>query len=95
MSIEPVRVPGWYDDEADAASLRYWDGRGWTPHTAAKPHGHEDIGDLFALFADSAVPEHTAVLEHTTVLEQTTEPLAPAPHARRTPRRPWRVGGRR
>ncbi|MFF2275704.1 DUF2510 domain-containing protein [Agromyces sp. NPDC058126] len=30
------RSAGWYDDEADAAWLRYWDGRGWTPHTASK-----------------------------------------------------------
>lgn len=28
------RPAGWYDDEADATWLRYWDGRGWTPHTA-------------------------------------------------------------
>ncbi|GAA1789240.1 DUF2510 domain-containing protein [Agromyces lapidis] len=27
---------GWYDDEADATWLRYWDGRSWTPHTARK-----------------------------------------------------------
>ncbi|MGH3706170.1 MAG: DUF2510 domain-containing protein, partial [Agromyces sp.] len=29
MSLEA----GWYDDEADAALLRYWDGTAWTPHT--------------------------------------------------------------
>jgi len=28
---------GWYDDESDAALLRYWDGTAWTPHTAARP----------------------------------------------------------
>ena len=30
------RPAGWYDDEADLASLRYWDGKAWTPHTAPK-----------------------------------------------------------
>lgn len=33
MSLEA----GWYDDESDAALLRYWDGTAWTPHTAARP----------------------------------------------------------
>ncbi|MGR0221265.1 DUF2510 domain-containing protein [Agromyces sp. ZXT2-6] len=32
----PTRVPGWHPDETDAALLRYWDGSGWTPHTAAR-----------------------------------------------------------
>ncbi|UOQ88100.1 DUF2510 domain-containing protein [Agromyces endophyticus] len=31
------RRAGWYVDEADASAMRYWDGRGWTPHTVAKP----------------------------------------------------------
>lgn len=31
------RRAGWYDDEVDASALRYWDGRGWTPHTSPKP----------------------------------------------------------
>ncbi|MDR6906501.1 hypothetical protein J2X63_002187 [Agromyces sp. 3263] len=106
MTAGPAGVAGWYDDETDAALLRYWDGRRWTPHTAAKPHEPRGTADLFDLFADSAMPkhtvlehtdmpEHTTVFEHTSVLEQTTEPLAPAPDARRTPRRPWRVGWRR
>lgn len=33
MSLEA----GWYDDESDAALLRYWDGTAWTPHTAPRP----------------------------------------------------------
>ncbi|MCD2441496.1 NINE protein [Agromyces sp. SYSU K20354] len=30
------RPAGWYDDEADADAIRYWDGSAWTPHTAPK-----------------------------------------------------------
>lgn len=39
MSLEPEseRAAGWYDDESDAALLRYWDGSAWSPHTAPKP----------------------------------------------------------
>ena len=36
MSTES-RSAGWYDDEADASTLRYWDGGAWSPHTAPKP----------------------------------------------------------
>ena len=37
MSTESPRSAGWYDDEADASTLRYWDGGAWSPHTAPKP----------------------------------------------------------
>ncbi|HEY6799860.1 MAG TPA: NINE protein [Agromyces sp.] len=37
MTFEAPRGAGWYDDEADAALLRYWDGSKWSPHTAPKP----------------------------------------------------------
>ena len=37
MSSESPRSAGWYDDEADASTLRYWDGGAWSPHTAPKP----------------------------------------------------------
>jgi hypothetical protein len=30
------RPAGWYDDQADADAIRYWDGSAWTPHTAPK-----------------------------------------------------------
>ena len=107
MTVEPLRAAGWYDDETDAASLRYWDGRRWTPHTASKPHEPRATTDLFALFAVAArveqppmidhtsAVEHTAVIEHTAVLEQTTEPLAPEPAAPGKPRRRRLVGGGR
>ena len=37
MSSERRPSAGWYDDAAEAAVLRYWDGNAWTPHTAPKP----------------------------------------------------------
>jgi len=37
VTFEAPRGAGWYDDEADAALLRYWDGSKWSPHTAPKP----------------------------------------------------------
>ena len=37
MSTESPRSAGWYDDEADASQLRYWDGGAWSPHTAPRP----------------------------------------------------------
>ena len=29
--------PGWYDDPGDSRVFRYWDGVGWSVHTAPKP----------------------------------------------------------
>jgi hypothetical protein len=37
VSTESPRSAGWYDDEADASRLRYWDGGAWSPHTAPRP----------------------------------------------------------
>jgi hypothetical protein len=37
VTNEASRAAGWYDDETDAALLRYWDGTTWSPHTAPKP----------------------------------------------------------
>lgn len=37
MTRDRGRAAGWYDDEADAALLRYWDGTKWSPHTASNP----------------------------------------------------------
>lgn len=36
QAIEVVAA-GWYDDPADASSVRWWNGVGWTEHTALKP----------------------------------------------------------
>ena len=30
-------APGWYQDELDPESLRYWDGRHWTSNVMMKP----------------------------------------------------------
>src|SRR6056297_1331337 len=41
--------PGWYDDPDDAMLLRYWDGNGWTEHTAprsAPPSGPPRLRDM-------------------------------------------------
>ena len=72
MRREATRVAGWYDDEADAALLRYWDGGKWSPHTAPRP-----VEPLF----DAA---HTVTVEGTTLRlppcppdEHTTVPLPP------------------
>ena len=60
MTREAARPPGWYDDEADAALLRYWDGHRWSPHTAPKavPQSHDVAGHTLRLRAPD---EHTTV----------------------------------
>jgi hypothetical protein len=47
--------PGWHDDPADSANLRWWDGTGWTAHVAPKPTtapapptGFEPVADPLA-----------------------------------------------
>jgi membrane protease YdiL (CAAX protease family) len=37
VASEPEGVPGWYPDPWNAATLRWWDGAGWTPHWMARP----------------------------------------------------------
>lgn len=108
MTPEARRSPGWYDDEADAALLRYWDGVRWSPHTAAKPA--DAAADAFeqtlALFGAPTATAPTATVPTETVPtatmtrrapdEQTTVPLPPEPDdvpPRRARR--WRVGGGR
>ena len=96
MTPEPRRSAGWYDDETDAALLRYWDGAKWSPHTAPRPapaDTHEQVAALFR--HDEPVPAMTVTMplrspdEHTTV-PLPEEPTVPGPRGRR-----WRVGGRR
>jgi hypothetical protein len=95
------RAPGWYDDAADAALLRYWDGTKWSPHTAPRPgvdHEAEDPGDRLAALFGSVAPTVTVTMplrapdEHTTV-PLPDQPTAAAPRERRDRR--GRVGGRR
>ncbi len=35
------RQPGWHDDPDDSNAVRYWDGRGWTPHRQPKPFSRQ------------------------------------------------------
>ncbi|GAA2036258.1 hypothetical protein GCM10009819_21070 [Agromyces tropicus] len=35
MSPVPPLAAGWHPDPGEPALLRYWDGSGWTPHTAS------------------------------------------------------------
>lgn len=78
MSAGAARSSGWYDDTTDAALLRYWDGSGWTPHTAARAELavspaeqtrvlEPDLGLTARLPRASSAPDHTTV------------PTAPAP----------------
>lgn len=67
MTSEPARAAGWYDDETDAALLRYWDGAKWSPHTAPKPTDApsspvDAIDEATAVRARAALPEDTAAL---------------------------------
>ena len=61
MPCETRRSAGWYDDETDAALLRYWDGAGWSPHTAPRPGQDSSSDQLEALFRD-AVPTASPAL---------------------------------
>jgi hypothetical protein len=69
---EATRVAGWYDDEADAALLRYWDGAKWSPHTAPRPV------DVSPDAADTVTAEGTTLrLPPRSPDEHTTVPLTP------------------
>ena len=45
---------GWYPDPQDPRLVRYWDGSGWTPHTAAAPQSQQPQPQ------QQAVPERPA-----------------------------------
>lgn len=64
---ESTRPAGWYDDEADAALLRYWDGAKWSPHTAPR------ATDVAAGVAVVDVMEPIGVIEPIAAFE----PIAP------------------
>ncbi|GAA1939732.1 DUF2510 domain-containing protein [Agromyces allii] len=58
---ESRRVAGWYDDEADAAALRYWDGASWTPHTVARADAASAFSDDTTLAADAPPAETMSI----------------------------------
>jgi hypothetical protein len=103
MPPETRRAAGWYDDEADAALLRYWDGAKWSPHTAPRPGldaARDELAALFggAIAGDSLAPDVAMTMRLRAPDEHTTVPLpdAPAPAPAPPPRRRnRRVGGRR
>ena len=80
MTAGRARIAGWYDDEADLALLRYWDGAKWSPHTAPRPTDAVDAPD----FADAQIATLFDRIETTTLRrpsrspdEHTTGPLPP------------------
>jgi hypothetical protein len=62
-----ARIAGWYDDETDAALLRYWDGSNWSPHTAPRPTDAADV----------TVAAHTQIATLFDRIEATTLRLPP------------------
>ncbi|MFF2387959.1 DUF2510 domain-containing protein [Agromyces sp. NPDC058104] len=68
------RSAGWYDDEADATWLRYWDGRGWTPHTAQKSVAPSPAP---ATSAAAATPAPAPAPAHPLVTAQAPAPARP------------------
>ena len=80
MTEGRARIAGWYDDEADLALLRYWDGAKWSPHTAPRPTDAVDA----ARGADAQIAALFDRIEATTLRlpprsrdEHTTVPLPP------------------
>jgi len=92
VTLETRRVAGWYDDQTDAALLRYWDGSKWSPHTAPRPA--DDAAE--PIDASDAIDEATSVRP---LAEHTTLPLPPefgvpaASGARSSRRVAWIVTG--
>ena len=67
MRREATRVAGWYDDEADAALLRYWDGARWSPHTVPRPADTSPEADTFTAEGTTLRLPTRSPDEHTTV----------------------------
>jgi len=77
-----ARIAGWYDDEADLALLRYWDGAKWSPHTAPRPTDAADASHAHAAHAQIAtlfdrIEATTLRLPPRSPDEHTTVPLPP------------------
>ncbi|GAA1055863.1 hypothetical protein GCM10017608_14800 [Agromyces luteolus] len=73
MTASDPAAAGWHADPNEPRTLRYWDGTGWTPHTAARSHvpNADATGTTIRLAA--GLPEPS--VEHTTL------PLAPGSRA--------------
>jgi hypothetical protein len=87
VTPEAARAAGWYDDESDAARLRYWDGSKWSPHTAPKPTDaaadQVDAVTRIAVAPASDVTPETVVGTEVTIDDgidesTTVRPLAPS-----------------
>jgi hypothetical protein len=66
VTRESPRSAGWYDDETDAALLRYWDGAKWSPHTAPS------ATDAAAGVAVDEAMEPVGALEPIDVIDEAT-----------------------
>ncbi|WP_400996504.1 DUF2510 domain-containing protein [Agromyces sp. GXQ0307] len=76
MTAADPASAGWHPDPIEPHILRYWDGTGWTPHTASGTDAPGTALTEPALHLTARLPD--AVVEHTTL------PLAPgAVHAGR------------
>ncbi|WP_353814913.1 DUF2510 domain-containing protein [Agromyces sp. SYSU T00266] len=71
MTASAPAPAGWRPDPSEPRSLRYWDGAGWTPHTATA-----EVATTRDEVAAETTAHLTAVLPES-VAEHTTLPLAP------------------
>lgn len=77
MTPEPARAAGWYDDETDAALLRYWDGAKWSPHTAPRPaDAASDAADPAGVVGPVGVVGSVGAMEPVRAVEPAGAPAA-------------------
>jgi TM2 domain/Protein of unknown function (DUF2510) len=69
VTPESTRPAGWYDDEADAALQRYWDGAKWSPHTAPRATDAAAGVAVVDVMAPIGVIEPPAAFEPSAVFE--------------------------